>query len=64
VRLRRLLDPAGALRASVPGLPNPLPGPTAHGTLLLVTSDWAVVQVVPTTLPISELKNDLDRLAG
>jgi hypothetical protein len=64
VRLRRLLDPAGALRASVPGLASPLPGPTAHGTLLLVTSDWAVVRVVPTTLPISELKDDLDRLAG
>jgi hypothetical protein len=64
VRLRRLMDPAGALRASVPGLPTPLPGPTAHGTLLLVTSDWAVVRVVPTTVPLSELKEDLDRLAN
>jgi hypothetical protein len=64
VRVRRLLDPAGALRASVPGLASPLPGPTAHGTLLLVSSDWAVVQVVPTTVPMSELKGDLDRLAG
>jgi hypothetical protein len=64
VRVRRLLDPAGALRASVPGLASPLPGPTAHGTLLLVSSDWAVVQVVPTTVPMSELKSDLDKLAG
>jgi len=64
VRLRRLLDPAGALRAAVPGLASPSPGPNAHGTLLLVSSDWAVVQVVPTTLPMSELKDDLDRLAG
>jgi hypothetical protein len=64
VRLRRLLDPAGALRVSVPGLPSPLPGPNAHGTLLLVTSDWAVVRVVSTTLPMAELKEDLDRLAG
>jgi hypothetical protein len=64
VRLRRLLDPAGALRASVPGLPIPLPGPAAHGTLLLVSSEWAVVRVVSTTVPMSELKGDLDRLAG
>jgi hypothetical protein len=64
VRLRHLLDPAGALRASVPGLASPLPGPTAHGTLLLVSSDWAVVRVVPTTVPMSELKGDLDQLAG
>jgi hypothetical protein len=63
IRLRRLLDPAGALRASVPGLPSPVPGPNTHGTLLLVTSDWAVVRVVPTTVPMSELKEDLDHLA-
>jgi hypothetical protein len=63
IRLRRLLDPAGALRAAVPGLPSPVPGPSTHGTLLLVTSDWAVVRVVPTTIPMSELKDDLDHLA-
>ena len=28
------------------------PAANAHGTLLLVTSDWAVAQVVPTTVPI------------
>jgi hypothetical protein len=64
VRVRHLLDPAGALRASVPGLPIPLPGPAAHGTLLLVSSDWAVVRVVSTTMPMAELKADLARLAG
>jgi hypothetical protein len=32
--------------------------------LLLVSSDWAVVRVVPSTVPITELKPDLDGLAS
>jgi hypothetical protein len=64
VRVRRLLDPAGVLRASVPGLPGPETGTASHGVLLLVSSDWAVVRVIPSTVPINELKPDLASLAG
>jgi hypothetical protein len=61
VRVRMLVDPAGALRASVPGLP----APGASGVLLLVSFDWAVMRVVvPAATPVSDLKNDLDRLVG
>jgi hypothetical protein len=64
VRVWRLLDPAGLLRASIPGLPPLGPLPPKHGTILLVTSDWAVVRVVPTTTPVNDLKGDLANLAG
>jgi hypothetical protein len=64
VRVWRLLDPAGLLRASIPGLPPLGPQPPKNGTILLVTSDWAVVQVVPTTTSVNELKQDLANLAG
>jgi hypothetical protein len=64
VRVRRLLDPAGLLRASIPGLPPLGPVPPKAGTILMVTSDWAVVRVVPTTTPITELRPDLANLAG
>jgi hypothetical protein len=60
VRVRVLMDPGGVLRASVPGLPSG----AATGTILLVSPDWAVVQVVAGTTPVTELKPDLDRLAG
>jgi hypothetical protein len=60
VRVRTLIDPAGALRASVPGPPT---GP-GTGAILLVSLDWAVIRVVPTSDPISELEEDLERLAG
>lgn len=64
VRVWRLLDPAGLLRASIPGLPPLGPLPPKNGTILLVSSDWAVVRVVPTTTAVSELKADLANLAG
>jgi hypothetical protein len=60
VRIRRLVDPHGDLRASVPGVP----AHGGHGTILLVSAEWAVLRVVPATQPIGELKADLDRLAG
>ncbi|GAA1025905.1 hypothetical protein GCM10009557_01640 [Virgisporangium ochraceum] len=64
VRVWRLLDPAGLLRASIPGLAPLGPIPPKNGTILLVTSDWAVVRVVPTTTPVNDLKGDLANLAG
>jgi hypothetical protein len=64
VRVWRLLDPAGLLRASIPGLPPLGPQPPKNGTILLVNSGWAVVQVVPTTTSVNELKQDLANLAG
>jgi hypothetical protein len=64
VRVWRLLDPAGLLRASIPGLPPLTPLPPKNGTILLVSSDWAVVRVVSTTVPVNDLKPDLANLAG
>lgn len=61
VRIRTLVDPAGALRAAVPGLPTA----GRHGTVLLVSSEqWAVIQVVSTTQPVADLKADLERLSS
>lgn len=62
VRVRRLLDPAGLLRESIPGLPKLGPIPPRAGTILLVSSDWAVVRVVSTSTPVNELKEDLANL--
>lgn len=64
VRVWRLLDPAGLLRASIPGLPPLGPLPPKNGTILLVSSDWAVARVVPTTTSVNDLKQDLANLAG
>jgi hypothetical protein len=60
VRVRSLVDPTGALRASVPGLPSA----ATNGVILLVNAEWAVIRVVSTTVPIGDLKPDLDKLAG
>jgi hypothetical protein len=60
VRVRSLLDPAGTLRAAVPGLPRA----SKNGVILLVNAEWAVIRVVETTTPIADLKPDLDKLAG
>ena len=64
VRVWRLLDPAGLLRASIPGLPPLGPQPPRNGTILLVSSDWAVVRVVSTTVSVKDLEQDLANLAG
>jgi hypothetical protein len=60
VRLRYLVDAAGALRAAVPGLTT-FPG---RATVLLVNADWAVVRVVAHPASVTEYRADLDRLAG
>ena len=60
--VRRLLDPAGLLRESIPGLPKLGPQPPKQGTILLVSADWAVVRVVSTTTPVNQLKEDLANL--
>ena len=60
--VRRLLDPAGLLRESIPGLPKLGPQPPKQGTILLVSADWAVVRVVSTSTPVSQLKEDLANL--
>lgn len=57
--VRRLLDPAGLLRESIPGLPKLGPQPPKQGTILLVSADWAVVRVVSTSTPVHQLKEDL-----
>lgn len=64
VRVWRLVDPAGLLRASIPGLPPLGPQPPKNGTILLVSSDWAVARVVSTATSVNELKQDLANLAG
>lgn len=60
--VRRLLDPAGLLRESIPGLPKLGPQPPKQGTILLVSADWAVVRVVSTSTPVNQLKEDLANL--
>jgi hypothetical protein len=60
--VRHLLDPAGLLRESIPGLPKLGPQPPKQGTILLVSSDWAVVRVVSTGTPVNQLKEDLANL--
>jgi hypothetical protein len=60
--VRRLLDPSGQLRESIPGLPKLGPQPPKQGTILLVSADWAVVRVVSTTTPVNQLKEDLANL--
>jgi hypothetical protein len=60
VRVRTLVDPAGALRAAVPGLPSG----AGRGAVLLVSADWAVVRVLPAPLSVADLKPDLERLPG
>jgi hypothetical protein len=60
VRTRFLLDPAGALRAAVPGIP----GASRKGWLILVSSDWGITVVAEANRPVADLKPDLERLLG